>query len=192
MLSIAAVLSEENFFSMHMTLFGRAPLRPLLRTGARVGDSIYVGGKLGLSFESGKHLTFEPRIAQGRFLASVEGVGACTDLSDGFASDIKNILPKGACAEIYKQSIPYSQLDGRKATLREALCGGEDYELLFTFRGDKERFEGQWKSLFGTVPYEIGKIVEVNEFAEFSIITVDDCGVCGLFNESGFDHIKKP
>ena len=84
---------------MHMSLLGTAPERTLLRSGARIGDALYVTGELGLSFESGRHLDFEPRIAEGEFLAQTWGVGACIDLSDGLASDVKNIIPRGACAE---------------------------------------------------------------------------------------------
>ena len=59
--------AEGRFFSMHMSLLGTAPERTLLRSGARIGDALYVTGELGLSFESGRHLDFEPRIAEGEF-----------------------------------------------------------------------------------------------------------------------------
>lgn len=178
-----------DFFSMHMTLMGSAPLRPLLRSGAEVGDAVYVTGSLGLSFESGRHLTFAPRICEGRFLASLDGVSSCTDLSDGFASDVKNILQKNAAVEIYEDSFPCAEFAGRKATLREALCGGEDYELLFTFRGDKKYLENQWSSAFKTQLREVGKIIFAPVGAEKGILVVGTDGARRIFQESGFNHL---
>lgn len=150
--------AEGRFFSMHMSLLGTAPERTLLRSGARIGDALYVTGELGLSFESGRHLDFEPRIAEGEFLAQTWGVGACIDLSDGLASDVKNIIPRGACAEIFEDSVPRRSFGGKTAALDEALCGGEDYELLFAYRGDCGEFERAWAESLGTSLSRIGRL----------------------------------
>lgn len=182
-----------TFFAMNLTLFGRAPERPLLRSSAEVGDVVYTTGRLGLSFESGRHLTFVPRLEQGKYLASLSGVGACTDLSDGLAADIENIIPENACAEIDPQSVPRTQFCGRTATLEQALCGGEDYELLFTFRGDCAAFERAWLECFGESVFGIGEIRAARSDAECGKLVVVDpqSGVRGIFGTGGFDHFAQ-
>jgi thiamine-monophosphate kinase len=116
---------------------GRVPRgKALLRGGARPGDRIYVTGKLGGSAHGfatqrgpswRRHLRPEPRIAAGIALRSV-GVSACMDLSDGLSLDLARLCEESHTgAEIG----PYLPIAPR-ASLREALHGGEDYELLFT------------------------------------------------------------
>lgn len=179
-----------RFFSMHMSLLGTAPERTLLRSGARAGDSLYVTGELGLSFESGRHLDFEPRIAEGEFLAETWGVGACIDLSDGLASDVRNIIPRGACAEIFGDCVPRRSFGGKTATLREALCGGEDYELLFSYRGDCGEFERAWAESLPTPLSRIGRISAIADAAEAGEIIVSGPGRRReIFSGSGFDHM---
>lgn len=179
-----------RFFSMHMSLLGTAPERTLLRSGARIGDALYVTGGLGLSFESGRHLDFEPRIAEGEFLAQTWGVGACIDLSDGLASDVKNIIPRGACAEVFEDSVPRRSFGGKTATLREALCGGEDYELLFAYRGDCGEFERAWAESLETPLSRIGRISAPASASEAGgLVVVRSGGGREIFRGSGFDHM---
>lgn len=181
---------EGRFFSMHMSLLGTAPERTLLRSGARIGDALYVTGGLGLSFESGRHLDFEPRIAEGEFLAQTWGVGACIDLSDGLASDVKNIIPRGACAEVFEDSVPRRFFGGKTATLREALCGGEDYELLFAYRGDCGEFERAWAESLETPLSRIGRISAPASASEAGgLVVVRSGGGREIFRGSGFDHM---
>jgi thiamine-monophosphate kinase len=66
-----------------VTILGRsAGVQPITRSGAKVGDGIFVTGPLGGSI-LGRQLTFTPRIAMGRQLASV--ATAMIDLSDGLS-----------------------------------------------------------------------------------------------------------
>ena len=182
--------AEGRFFSMHMSLLGTAPERTLLRSGARIGDALYVTGELGLSFESGGHLDFEPRIAEGEFLAQTWGVGACIDLSDGLASDVKNIIPRGACAEIFEDSVPRRSFGGKTAALDEALCGGEDYELLFAYRGDCGEFERAWAESLGTSLSRIGRLSAPAGVSESGgLVVVRSGGGREVFRGSGFDHM---
>ena len=54
---------------------------------------------------------------------------AAIDLSDGLSTDLAHLCEEsGLAAEIEAESVP---VDAR-ATLEQALHGGEDYELLFT------------------------------------------------------------
>jgi thiamine-monophosphate kinase len=110
------------------------------RGGAKAGDALFVTGELGGSL-SGKHLDFEPRLAEAQWLAENFPIHAMIDLSDGLAGDLRHILRmSGAGAELLSQSIPISRAaklqaraqSGSKPPLLAALGDGEDYELLFT------------------------------------------------------------
>ena len=79
-----------------ISLLGRVDSTKIaLRSGARPGDAIFVTGELGGSIE-GKHLDFEPRLAQARWLADRFPLNSMIDLSDGLATDLKHILEASA------------------------------------------------------------------------------------------------
>ena len=82
--------------------------RALLRSGARVGDGVYVTGRLGgsavelagmaaglaaggVTGARGRQTFPEPRVEVGLALARRGGVGACMDLSDGISSDLRRM-----------------------------------------------------------------------------------------------------
>jgi thiamine-monophosphate kinase len=112
----------------------------LLRSGAKVGDAIFVTGELGGSL-AGRHLEFEPRLAEARWLAEHFPVHTMIDLSDGLAGDLRHIMKaSGVGVELLKTAIPISRAakeiskrgDAAKPALVAALTDGEDFELLFT------------------------------------------------------------
>ncbi|MGL5037231.1 MAG: thiamine-phosphate kinase, partial [Aeromonas sp.] len=128
--------------------------RALLRSGAKVGDDIYVTGTLGdaalaLSHLLGKrHLNENqlaavlprldhphPRILAGQALRGL--AGSALDLSDGLASDLGHILKASRVrAQINLELLPLSPVLRDAVTEQEgwqlALAGGDDYELCFT------------------------------------------------------------
>lgn len=109
---------------------------PVLRAGARPGDGLYVTGAFGGSFESGRHLTFEPRVREGRWLCDQLGdrLHAMMDVSDGLGRDAGRIAEaSGVRIEIDARLVP-RHADARG--WRAALADGEDYELLFAAAGD--------------------------------------------------------
>jgi thiamine-monophosphate kinase len=63
----------------------------VLRSGALAGDAIFVTGELGGSL-AGRHLEFEPRLAEARWLAECFSPHAMIDLSDGLAGDLRHML----------------------------------------------------------------------------------------------------
>jgi thiamine-monophosphate kinase len=70
----------------------------------------------------------EPRTRFGLLLGRNRAARACVDLSDGLADGIRQIgEASGLGAIVEVEALPIE--DG--ATLRDALGGGEDYELLF-------------------------------------------------------------
>jgi thiamine-monophosphate kinase len=95
--------------------------KALLRSGAKVGDAIYVSGRLGKSWEG----RFEPRLALGRELRG--RATSCIDISDGLSLDLFRLCRESkVAAEVERVPIV------KGASLERALHGGEDYELLFT------------------------------------------------------------
>lgn len=144
--------------------------RCIRRSGAKAGDAIFVSGELGGSL-AGKHMDFEPRLNEARWLAEHFDIHAMIDVSDGLAGDLRHMLrASGAGAELLSQSIPISRaakLQGRgessaKPPLLAALTDGEDFELLFTLgSGDAVAVLDGWKNQFPEVPLTcIGRITE--------------------------------
>ncbi|HWI59779.1 MAG TPA: thiamine-phosphate kinase [Bacillota bacterium] len=142
--------------------------KSILRSGAEVGDALFVTGQLGGSL-SGKHLAFEPRLVEARWLAQHFSVHAMLDLSDGLAGDLRHILKASRVgAELLATSIPISREarlaakaeSSAKPPLLAALTDGEDFELLFTVAGrDAVPVLDAWKKQFPNVPLTcIGKI----------------------------------
>lgn len=159
---------ERVFISI--ALLGWVPRgKALLRSGAKVGDAIFVSGELGGSL-GGRHLEIEPRIAEAHWLATHFHVHSMIDLSDGLAGDLRHILQQsGAGAELLATSIPVSRAarlaakasSSAKPPLLAALTDGEDFELLFTVasRSAVPLLDG-WKKQFPGVKLScIGRIV---------------------------------
>jgi thiamine-monophosphate kinase len=142
--------------------------KQILRSTAKAGDAIFVTGELGGS-SAGKHLDFEPRLAEARWLAEFVPIHAMIDLSDGLAGDLRHILEaSGVGAELLKAGIPISRAAKEsargnpftKTALTAALTDGEDFELLFTVAaGNAMKLLDAWKKKFPKLRLScIGKI----------------------------------
>jgi thiamine-monophosphate kinase len=155
---------ERIFISI--ALLGTVPRgKQILRSGAKVGDAIFVTGELGGSLV-GKHLEFEPRLAEARWLAKHFSIHALIDLSDGLAGDLRHILKaSGVGAELLKSAVPVSRAAKlqaqKKPAFAAALTDGEDFELLFTVAsGDAVKLLDDWKKKFHKLKLScIGRIV---------------------------------
>lgn len=124
----------------------------LRRSGASVGDLIYVTGELGAAAYALRHIEDavlfpapaekeiqrlnrpDARIKTGLELRNV--ASSCIDISDGLFSDLGHVLKaSNVGAEIKLSDIPYSdslkKLD-KEIAIELALTGGDDYELCFT------------------------------------------------------------
>ena len=136
--------------------------KAVLRSGAEAGDALFVTGELGGSL-AGKHLEFEPRVAEARWLAKSFSVHAMLDISDGLAGDLRHILKASHVgAELLSTAIPISRAARKsaKTPLSAALTDGEDFELLFTVASrDAVPLLDAWKREFPALPLTcIGKI----------------------------------
>ena len=148
--------SPERMFLSVAVLGWVDPVRCILRKGARPGDALFVTGELGGSRHSGRHLTFEPRLGEARWMAENFAVHAMIDLSDGLAGDLPHVLKaSGVGAELLAEAIPVSRAardaarSGGKAPLAAALTDGEDYELLMAVAaGEAVRLLDAWRARF--------------------------------------------
>ena len=153
--------------------------RCVLRSGGREGDQIYVTGSLGGSIK-GKHLQFQPRVWEGRWLSEHFKPSAMMDLSDGVAKD----LPRMAKRSGLGYQMAYSKIPRAPGCeLRQALNDGEDYELLFTVSPDKaEALKAEWIRTFPALPLtNIGWLCPKGESMDAEM---DDAG--------GWDHFQLP
>lgn len=115
---------------------------PVLRAGALPGDRVFVTGRLGGSaaglrlLRAGAigldhplalaHRRPLARLREGR-AARAAGATAMVDVSDGLGADLGHLLDASGVGV----ALDFVPVAGR-ATLDEALGGGEDYELVFT------------------------------------------------------------
>lgn len=153
---------------------------PVLRSGARLGDEVWVTGELGASalFVAQKlaggdpehaarerYASPEPRIREARWLAERGLPTAMIDLSDGLAGDAGHLAAaNGAAVLLAAELIPVHPAVRRHAAsrdeaLRLALAGGEDYELCFTApTGEMEALAREFQQTFGIRLTCVGRI----------------------------------
>jgi thiamine-monophosphate kinase len=166
--------------------------KQILRAGAKVGDAIFVTGELGGSLAE-RHLGFEPRLAEARWLAEHFSIHSMIDLSDGLAGDLRHILKAGGIgAELLKPAVPVSRaakLAAKKSSSAKpafvaALTDGEDFELLFTIGSkDAVKLLDAWKKKFPKLKLScIGKIVGGDG------ILIRDKSGSHKFNANGYVH----
>jgi thiamine-monophosphate kinase len=139
-------VTRASEVSATLTALGAVPRGSALRRDrGRAGDRVFVTGVLGRSaFERARGRVAHvgaPRIAAGRRLARVRGVGACIDISDGLVADLGHVCRASrVAARIDPARVPRPA--GLAAACRArglaaerlVLAGGEDYELLFSVR----------------------------------------------------------
>jgi len=168
----------------------------LLRSGAQPGDAIFVTGELGGSL-AGKHLEFEPRLSEARWLAQQFQIHSMIDVSDGLAGDLPHLLnASGVGAELLASSIPISREARRaaksstpaKPALLAALTDGEDFELLFTVASpDAVQLLDAWKKQYPRTSLScIGKITTARGVA------IRDKNGLRPLTVHGYEHFTQP
>jgi thiamine-monophosphate kinase len=175
-------LSRAEKLTINVTAIGKVITRPLLRSGARKGDRIYLsrpigGSAAGLQLLRVEGATYaekefidsavrrqvdpEPEVALGMALANIPQVTACIDVSDGLSTDLNHLCTASNCgADIEKERIPvFADLQTHARSLKLdvrdlVLNGGEEYALLFT----SSMREAELSSAVGRPVYSIGRI----------------------------------
>ncbi|MDE3226535.1 MAG: thiamine-phosphate kinase [Nitrospirota bacterium] len=181
--------SSRHGLFINVTLTGSVkPGRALTRSGARIGDLLYVTGTLGdslaglqlLTDKRGKaagigsmaqsylverHLRPTPRLSAGQLLAKHRLATSAIDLSDGLSGDLAHICTNSKVgAEVDMLALPLSPacLDyaeaRRKNPFMLALTGGEDYELLVTVPPKNKTNVERLARSFGCRLSRIGRI----------------------------------
>lgn len=133
---------------------------PVTRSGAKLGDWLFVTGSLGGSIR-GKHLSFTPRIHEAMGLHEVVDLHAMVDLSDGLSTDLHHLLDESNVgATLTTDLIPISesahQMCDDRSPLEHALSDGEDFELLFSV--SPEDGHKLLSESFGISVHRIGEI----------------------------------
>ena len=212
---VALIGGDTNLaqsFLVSACVIGHAPHRPVSRSGAKLGDDIYVTGTLGDAalalqlLKSGSRLT-KPRLvaellarhhrptarlAIGRLLAKGGLARAMIDISDGLVQDLGHICRASRVgAVLMADSLPLSRayrvLDsGGAEGLRCALTGGEDYELLFCARRtDRDRINKLQQRAKVAIT-RIGTCVA----AKAGLTVLDGSGKPLDLRAKGHDHFK--
>jgi thiamine-monophosphate kinase len=120
-------LVNATELTLSVTVLGTTEGRaPVLRSGAAVGDVIYVTGPLGGASASGYRVRPVARVAEGQ-AACVAGATAMIDVSDGLGADLGHLLASSGVGGVL-ESVPIAE----GAIEEQAMGGGDDYELVFT------------------------------------------------------------
>jgi len=201
--------ARNRTIAISVTLVGEvAPDRAVLRSGARPGDLLYVSGRPG-SAELGlllmlrgwyrqrrskpllrPHLYPPLRLALGEWLARERLASAMIDTSDGLSTDLAHLCEaSGVGARLWADRIPVVRVPSAFAkrgldSLRLALHGGEDYELLFAVPQRRRR--------------RIPKIYRGVSLAPIGVVTQDQRkllvwpdGRTEKLAPRGWDHFRK-
>lgn len=189
-----------------VTVLGEAPAgRALRRSGAMVGDGVWVSGDLGAAALGLRYLQGEiafdaadaalcqerlhrpePRVVLGDMLACV--ANAAIDISDGLLADLGHILERsGVGAEIEFDRLPAHPVVSAKRAdplvRRCLLAGGDDYELCFTAPPDRAPAILAVAQAAGVPVARVGRITD-----EPGLRLLDGEGREMDIGERGFDH----
>ncbi len=159
---IGGDVAAGELLMLDVVVIGKA-LEPVLRSGAKSGDEVWVTGKLGgaaaavHAWQSGgtpppaarlRYAYPHPRIEPARWLHERRALTAMIDLSDGLYGDAAHLSAASGCRIILDTaSIPVDVPAG--ATFDQAVGGGDDFELCFTAHAGvveplRERFEQEF------------------------------------------------
>jgi thiamine-monophosphate kinase len=190
-----------------ITVFGELPTgSALLRSGAQVGDDIYVSGTVGdarLALEVFRgtqkvngpdfetlRLAMEcpqPRVALGLALRGV--ASSAIDVSDGLLGDLKHILRRSNLgATVNVDAVPRSVVLRQLpiALQREfTLAGGDDYELVFTAAPERAAQVHAAAQQSGTAVTRIGK---THALLDLNLTDGEGRAVAATFGS--FDHFR--
>jgi thiamine-monophosphate kinase len=166
------------------------PSGPLLRAGARPGDSVVVTGRFGGSI-LGHHFDFSPRVGESLWLAGHYRLSAGIDCSDGLSKDVARLAEASGCGvELEAAKIPVAEAAFDLAMLRNdgstaldhALGDGEDFELILAVPPETT------KELVANQELECGLSAIGRFVAEPGLWLVDADGARRAIEPRGYEH----
>jgi thiamine-monophosphate kinase len=190
-----------------ITVFGQVPAgQALLRSGAGVGDELWVSGTLGDAraalecfrgtlnlggdaFETIRLAMERPeaRVALGLQLRGV--ASSAIDISDGLLGDLGHVLRRSAVgARLNLDALPRSAQLAALTPQQQRLCllqGGDDYELLFTAASSQHDAVRAAARQAGVPVTPVGRIE-----AGSALVVVDGSGQRLDIAATGFDHFR--
>ena len=177
--------TTQGPLSISVTVHGFVPKgQALRRSGAQVGDRVFVSGTLGdaaaaLHLLESEHLQRavgspdagllvrlnrpQARLACGVALRSL--ASACIDVSDGLLADLGHVAhASGVAIDIDRASLPTSAQLAARFTPEQRTCwqlaGGDDYELAFTVPAERIDAVNDALTGVGCAITCIGRVVE--------------------------------
>jgi thiamine-monophosphate kinase len=203
--------NRADLFVVGVCVIGHSPGTPIRRSGAKVGDEIYVTGTLGdaalalhllqekkmkrrsraAAYLAARHHLPTPRLRAGALLARKRLAHAMIDISDGLWQDLSHLCKaSGVGASIDEEKLPLSpayRLLAGEAGTRYALNGGEDYELLFCSPAkDRSRLYENRRRL-GVRITRIGQCVDASQ----GVRVINASGKPIRLSFEGHDHFKR-
>ena len=193
--------------TLSLTALGRvATGRALLRSQAKVGDTIWVSGTigdgfLGLAAARGQLTGLDephvaaladryrlPRPRTGLGPALIGVAHAAMDVSDGLVQDLGHICRASAVAAVIEaERVPLSAAaHAAKSPLASLLTGGDDYELLFTAPSQAAAALTRIGEAAGVKLSPIGRVV-----AGEGVTVVDSVGRALAMGQGGWNHFRK-
>jgi thiamine-monophosphate kinase len=182
--------------------------KALRRSGAGVGDIVYVSGTIGdgalglkavggalpglspadCEWLAGRYRIPEPRLGLGQALVGL--ATAALDVSDGLVGDLGHIAEaSGVGCVVEAARVPLSAPARAALTtdpeLRETvLTGGDDYELLFTLPAEQGDAVARAAADAGVPVAEIGRVV-----AGQGVQVLDEAGQAIELTRTGYVHV---
>ncbi len=206
---------SDGALMLSLTMIGEvSDEKLLLRSGASVGDDVYVSGTIGdaalgralmegrikapdeatQAYLIERFRTPNPRVEIGQNIAGL--ASAAADISDGLVADLNHICRASrVSADIELTRVPLSDAAQRLVTddqqLRVSLLtGGDDYELVFTAPANVSEQLRRVAANSDVGLTRIGRVIGEN--AQPNAVTVrDEKGRSVEVGDGGFQHFRR-
>ena len=192
--------TTRGALSVTVTMFGAAE-KPMLRSTAQEGDSLYVAGTIGDSALGLKAIQQKWNLPQAisayhlprprpDFAAAIsEYAHAAIDISDGLLQDVGHLCRASHLgAEIQLADIAISEevagaIAAGRFSLEDAITGGDDYVLCFTAPAAHAQPIADLASQYEVDLTQIGQMCEGGE-----VSCRDAAGAPVAFSKKGYQH----
>jgi thiamine-monophosphate kinase len=193
-------VASSEILMIDVVAVGKAEA-PVLRSGAKPGDAVWVTGELGGSAAAvaalsnsmipndaarSRYARPHPRTREAEWLRDRGLLHAMIDLSDGLYGDLAHIAAASSCGIIIDRSaIPIDAPAG--ANHEQAVTGGDDYELAFTAAdGAVESLQRKFVAHFNLPVTRVGEVTMGNGLHERS-----QDGTLHSVTSRGYQHFGK-